>query len=187
MWSTLWPWLAVAAAGALHGLNPMSGWVFLAWPGRGGGARPRRKLAAIAGGHLLAVLAVAAAVPLALQLGLDFDPLLLQGLAAVLLAGAAVHHFQHRSHQAEGSPAGSAALALWSFIIGLGHGAGWMLMPALASLCGSDMLGREITLSGTLGTALAAVGLHMAAMLATAAAVAAGTRRAFLRLKAADG
>lgn len=27
---SVWPWLAVAGAGILHGLNPASGWVFAA-------------------------------------------------------------------------------------------------------------------------------------------------------------
>lgn len=179
MESNLWPWFAVAAAGALHGSNPVAGWALAAWPAGDGPLRPGRRLAAIAAGHLLSVLAVAAAVPVGLALGLGFDPLLLQGLAAVLLALAVLRHFSHRGTRARAPGSGSAALALWSFIVGIGHGAGWMLMPALASLCGSGMPGREIAASGSLGLALAAVGLHMAAMLATTAALAAGARRAF--------
>ena len=30
--ASLWPWLAVAGVGALHGLNPASGWI---WAGLG--------------------------------------------------------------------------------------------------------------------------------------------------------
>lgn len=49
-------------------------------------------------------------------------------------------------------------------------------MPALASLCAGDMPGREITASGSLLLGVAAVGVHMAALLATTAAMAAGVR-----------
>jgi hypothetical protein len=35
--ASLWPWLAVAAAGALHGLNPATGWMWAAcWGLRSG-------------------------------------------------------------------------------------------------------------------------------------------------------
>jgi hypothetical protein len=56
-----------------------------------------------------------------------------------------------------------------------------MLVPALASFCSSDMPAREITVSGSLLLGLAAVGVHLAAMLATTAALAAGVRCVFAR------
>lgn len=31
--ASLWPWLAVAGVGALHGLNPATGWMFAAASG----------------------------------------------------------------------------------------------------------------------------------------------------------
>lgn len=51
MGASVWPWLALAAAGALHGLNPLSGWAALACA-RGAGAahRPMPLLLAIAAG-----------------------------------------------------------------------------------------------------------------------------------------
>jgi hypothetical protein len=148
----LWPWLAVAAAGALHGLNPVAGWAF-----------GLRALAPVAAGHAIAVAVVAAGVPIALQLGLEFDPLVMQSLAGVGLVAMAVGH-RHRR----------AAVGLWAFIVGMAHGAGWMLIPALVPLCAGDGAVREITASGSMLLALAAVGVHMAAMLGTMAAMAAG-------------
>jgi hypothetical protein len=173
--SSLWPWVAVAATGALHGANPATGWAFAAWRTRSG-TPVLRALVPIGVGHLASVALVAAAVPAALQLGLAFDPLLPQGIAAALLVVVAVHHLRARGDRAGCAPWARTGLALWSFIVGTAHGAGWMLVPALASLCGGDMPAREITASGSLWLALAAVGVHMLAMLAAMGAVAAGVR-----------
>ena len=118
MAASLWPWLALAAAGALHGLNPLTGWAFAACAAPGTQAQQ----------HVL--------VPIA------------------------------------------AGLALWSFCLNPGHVAGWMLVPLLASVCGGDAPGRELTASGSLLLGFAAVGVHLAAMLATTAALSAGARRA---------
>jgi hypothetical protein len=179
MAANLWPWLALAAAGALHGLNPLAGWAFAAWRAAPGAPQWLRLLIPIAAGHLGAVLVVACAVPAALQLGLEFEPWLAQGLAAALLLVMVLRHFGRGGHRAGAAPRGRTALALWSFIVGLGHGAGWMLLPALASVCASEAPGREITASGSLLLALAAVGVHLAAMLATTAAMAVGAGHAF--------
>ena len=169
MFDGLWPWLAVAAAGALHGANPAAGWALAACAGRvGGKGGVTGALMSLAAGHLAAVLTVAAAVPAALQLGLAFDPLLPQWLAGGLLLVAAVRRLRGAGHRA----AWGAGLALWSFIVGTASGAGWMLVPALVPLCGGDMPAREITASGSLWRALLAVGVHMAAMLAATAVMA---------------
>ena len=57
------------------------------------------------------------------------------------------------------------------------HGAGLMLVPALASMCLADNPAREITASGSLLLALSAVGVHTAAMMATTGVIAAGVCR----------
>jgi len=116
MAASLWPWLAIAAAGALHGLNPLTGWAFGACAAPGTPAQ-RRVLVPVAAG-----------------------------------------------------------LALWSFCLNPGHLAGWMLVPLLASVCGGDGPGQVLTASGSLLLGSAAVGVHLAAMLATTAALAAGAR-----------
>ena len=172
---SLWPWVAVAAAGAVHGLNPATGWALAAVraPGRAG---LLRALGPIALGHLASVAMVAAAVPVALQLGVGFHPLPLQGVAASWLVALLVRHWRARTAHRSCPPWGRTGVALWSFIAGTAQGAGWMLVPALASVCGGDGAARAITASGSMALALAAVGVHLGAMLATTAAVAAGAR-----------
>jgi hypothetical protein len=169
-----WPWLALAGLGALHGLNPASGWpwaVALGWR-QGGTAAALRALGPLAIGHLVSVALVAAMA----AAGLGLPGGLLPWLAGGLLAALAAVHLAGRRIGA--LPAGGLALGLWSFIVSGAHGAGLMLMPALASLCLSDSPGREITASGSLPAALAAVGVHMGAMLGAAGIAAAAACRA---------
>jgi len=172
--ASLWPWLAVAGVGALHGLNPATGWMFAAASGVRSGDRSRalRALAPIAAGHVASVALVAAAV----ALGLSMDRVALQVLAGgLLVAIVACHLCGHGVGKA-----GHAGLALWSFMMSTAHGAGLMLVPALIPLCMGDApAAREITVSGSLLLALAAVGVHTAAMLAVTGAVAFGACRAF--------
>ena len=60
--ASLWPWLAIAGAGALHGLNPLGGWMFAV----ACGVRSRDRspalwsLIPIAAGHATAIIASAA-------------------------------------------------------------------------------------------------------------------------------
>jgi hypothetical protein len=171
----LWPWMAVAAAGALHGIHPATGWALAAW--RAADRRQMlRALLPIGIGHAASVVVVAAAVPAAMQIGVTFDPRVLQGLGAAMLLTLALRHVRG-THRTSGGRSGSAGLALWSFIVGTGHGAGWLLVPALVPLCGGTLPGRELTASGSLWLSLAAASVHMAAMLGTVALMAAGVRR----------
>jgi hypothetical protein len=172
---SVWPWLALAAAGAVHGLNPATGWALAAAraPAR---MDLLRGLAPIALGHLASVAMVAAAVPAALQLGVAFHPLLFQGVAAAWLLALAVRHWRARAAGRACASWARTGVALWSFIAGIAHGAGWMLVPALASVCGGDGAVRQITASGSLALGLAAVGVHVGAMLVTTVLLAAGAR-----------
>lgn len=175
--SSLWPWLAVAGVGALHGLNPATGWMFAAaW---GVQSRDRvqvlRALVPIALGHAASVALVAAAV----TLGLSMDRAVLQALAGVLLVVVAVYQLSGRNAKRARMPAGHAGLALWSFMMSTAHGAGLMLVPALIPLCMGDAPAREITTSGPLTLALAVVGVHTAAMLAVTGVMASAVCRGF--------
>ena len=172
-----WPWLAIAAFGALHGLNPLSGWpAVAACGGRHDGRGPvRRALVSLAVGHLLSVLLVAAAVATGLALPRALLPWLAGGVLLLVLA------WRWTGRRSVAMPAGGltqAALGLWSFIVSTVQGAGLMLVPALAPLCLSGLPGRAAGSAGAIGLALAAAGLHMAAMLGAAAAVAVAARRA---------
>ena len=93
--ASLWPWLAVAGLGALHGLNPATGWMFAAaWGVRSRDrAQALRALVPIAVGHAASVALVAAAV----AFGLSMDRVVLQALAGGLLVVAAIVHLSGRT------------------------------------------------------------------------------------------
>ncbi|HEY9105733.1 MAG TPA: hypothetical protein VIN58_03570 [Roseateles sp.] len=170
---SLWPWLAVASAGALHGLNPCSGWALVAacgWRERDGRA-VLRALGPLALGHAASVLIVAVAVGFGL-LAMDALPL----LAAIGAAGLALA-WRRRQRR--------AGMALSSFIAATLQGSGLMLLPALLPLCLSASPAREITASGSLVLAMAAVAVHMAAMLAVTAVAAWLAWRGLVALPAA--
>lgn len=175
--ASLWPWLAVAGLGALHGLNPAAGWMFAAaWGVRSRDrAQALRALMPIAVGHAASVALVGAAV----VFGLAMDRVVLQALAGGLLVVVAIVHLSGRTPKVARAPAGHAGLALWSFMMSTAHGAGLMLVPALIPLCMGDTSAREITASGSLTLALAAVGVHTAAMLAVTGVIATGVCRGF--------
>jgi hypothetical protein len=170
--ASLWPWLAIAGLGAFHGLSPANGWMFAAACGlrTGDGAQARRALLPIAIGHAASIAVVACAV----AQGLSMDRTLLQGLAGALLIGAASYRLLRGAGQRTPiSPqTGHAGIAIWSSLMATAHGAGLMLVPALVPLCLADNPARELTASGSLVLALAAVGVHTAAMLVTTGVIA---------------
>lgn len=176
--SSYWPWLAVAGVGALHGLNPATGWMFAAaWGVRSRDrAQALRALLPIAAGHAASVALVVAVV----SLGMAMDRIVQWSLAGVLLAAVALCHWSGRKAGRGRTPAGHAGLALWSFMMSTVHGAGLMLVPALTPLCMGDGPGREITTSGSLTLALAAVAVHTAAMLAVTGVIASIVCRALI-------
>lgn len=171
----VWPWLAVAGAGALHGLNPASGWAFMATRdgARDGRTRALRALAPVAIGHAASIAAIVALATLGLVAQRGLLPWLAGGLAVL---AAAVHVAGHLPRSLNAA-AGQAGVALWSFTMGIAHGTGLMLVPALMPLCLSGSPAREITASGSLALALAAVGVHLAALLGVAGAMASLARR----------
>jgi hypothetical protein len=168
---SLWPWVAVAALGALHGVNPAGGWPVAAVHGARAGsvAGALRALWPIAAGHLISV-ALVAGTP---ALGLGLPRTLLQWLAGALLLVLLVVHWRRRVRTGSHVPVPGAGVALWSFIVSTSHGAGLMLVPALVPLCLGDAPAREITAGGSLAMGLAVVGVHMAVMLVATAVAAA--------------
>jgi hypothetical protein len=179
---TLLPWLAVAGLGALHGLSPASGWMFAAERGLRSRdeAQALRALAPMALGHATSV----AIVVIAVAQGVLMDRTRVQVLAGALLVGVAAWRWMrggHRPAAVVGARAGDAGIAIWSCLMSTAHGAGLMLVPALLPLCMSDSPAREITASGSVVLAVAAVGVHMAAMLVTTGAIASGICRGVVR------
>lgn len=167
----LWSLLAAAGVGALHGLNPATGWMLAAaWGLRSGGrTQVRRALLPIALGHAASVALVGGA----LAIGLSLDRFLLQVVTGALFVVAVVIHLSGRVPMVARAPAGHAGLALWSFTMSTAHGAGLMLVPALIPLC----VGGPATGGMTLALALLAVVAHTAAMLAVTGVIASGVCR----------
>ncbi len=168
----LWPWLALVGLGVFHGINPAMGWLFAVALGLH--RRSRRIVllswVPIALGHAAAIALVLVVV---LALGLIVDPAILSRAAATMLLGWALWHAVrgHRQRLRIGMRTGLAGLALWSFLMSSAHGAGLMLIPILLPLCQAGSPSGQLTASGSLPVALAALAVHTAAMLATITAV----------------
>ena len=178
--ASLWPWLAVAGVGALHGLNPASGWIWAAaWGLRSGDrAQALRALVPIAVGHLASVALVAGAV----WSGFVLDRVWLQAVAVGLCVLLVLVHLSRRTPEVARAPTGHVGLALWSFAMSTAHGAGLMLVPALVPLCLGDASAGPTTAPGVLGLALAALAVHTAAMLAVTGLLASGACRGWKAL-----
>ena len=165
--SDIWLWLAIAGLGLFHGINPAMGWLFAVALGLN--RRSERivwvSLLPIGLGHALAIALVLALV---LALGLVLDPGLLRPLAAAMLFGWALWHALYgRRHKVRfGMQVGLGGLFLWSFLMANAHGAGLMLVPAVIPLCLAASPTHALTLNASLPVALAALGIHTAAMLA---------------------
>ena len=164
-----WPWLIIAGLGLYHGINPAMGWLFAVALGLHRKSRGivLLSLVPIALGHAASVAAVLIVL---LTLGLVVDRSLFTWIAAgVLVAWAAWHAlYGHRGRMLVGMQTGLAGILGWSFVTASAHGAGLMLVPAVMPLCGGEM---RFAADTAMLPALAALGVHTAAMLATIAAV----------------
>ena len=126
-----WTWLALAALGAGHGLNPGMGWLFAVALGmqEGRGGTVWRALPPLALGHALAVgVAVAAAVALG---GLLPAEVLEWGVGGLLLGLGMLRLLRHRHPRYGGMRVGFRELTIWSFLMATAHGAGVMVLPLL--------------------------------------------------------
>jgi hypothetical protein len=168
------PWLAVIGLGMLHGLSPTSGWTLAAGLGlrAGSTAHALRALLPLALGHVASVAGVA----LAVGSGLALDRALAQRVAGLVLVGMAVQRVCRGARPCGvlRPRTGSTGLALWSGLMATAHGAGLMLVPALAPLCLTGDAARPITVPASLLLAAAALAVHLAAMLLTTGILAAG-------------
>jgi hypothetical protein len=169
----LWPWLALAGLGAYHGINPAMGWLFAVALGLHRHSRSvvLEALVPIAIGHALSIAIVATLVVLA---GFVVEPRLIQIAAGLALIGWALWHWRYGSrHRVRvGMTTGMAGLALWSFLMASAHGAGLMLVPALLPMGLAGGHAAHAGPGGSLVIALAAIGVHTAAMLAVTGLVA---------------
>src|SRR5215208_1980508 len=182
-----WPWLALIALGAYHGLNPAMGWLFAVALGLQEGRREAviKAFWPIALGHAAAVTLVVAVV-LAAQVVLPLGLLKYVGAGALILFG--LYKLIRRKHPRwVGMRVGFKDLTAWSFIMASAHGAGLMLVPVLLKLSGTmqqmehqaheahEHWGHSVHLFLTnpaVLTDFAAVAVHTIAMFAVMAAVA---------------
>lgn len=169
----VWPWFALAGLGMFHGINPAMGWLFTVALGlqRSSRAVVLIALVPIAVGHAMAVLVVVFAVT---ALGMYINGGAIRLAAGGTLIAWAIYHwrFGGRHRVRFGLQVGMMGLAVWSLLMALTHGAGFMLVPVLIPLCLSSNPTQQLTESGFLGIALAAVGVHTLSMLATTCLIA---------------
>lgn len=167
-------WVVLAGLGAFHGLNPAMGWLFAVALAMHRNSRRVLwlSLIPIALGHAASVAVVVFAV---VTIGMVVDQRLLEILAGALLLAWALYHasYGHRRRVRVGMQTGLAGLGLWSFLMTTSHGAGLMLVPVIMPLCLAATPARELTAEGSLPLALAAVGVHAAAMIGLTGAIAA--------------
>lgn len=180
------PWLVLAGLGAFHGLNPAMGWLFAVALGLHRNSRRIvwLSLLPIALGHAISIALLVFAV---VVVGLIVDQRVLEIVAGMLLLGWAAYHalYGHRHRVRVGMQTGMLGLGFWSFLMATSHGAGLMLVPVIIPLCLASGPAGELTAAGSLPISLAAIGVHMAAMLGLTAAIAIGVYEwiglAFLR------
>ena len=167
-------WAAVLASGVYHGLNPGMGWPLAVAAGltEQRGAAVARTLAPLAAGHLVSIAVVL--LPFAaLTLLLDWSREIRigAGLGIIVFAAVLVFYPRHPRWIARIRP---RQVALWSFAVGLLHGAGFMLVPMLLGLCAAPSGSAQAFIPAESGL-LANTGLAIAVALAhTGALVLAG-------------
>ncbi|MFZ0660402.1 MAG: hypothetical protein WBE78_10945 [Candidatus Binataceae bacterium] len=170
--SGAWPWIAVCALGAYHGIDPSMGWLFAVALGLQ--ERSRMKvlgaLIPIAIGHLVSIAAVVAAISL-LQSSFPFAMVRPAGAGALIVFGL-FRFFWPRAHPRwVAMRVNFGDLMLWSFLMASAHGAGLMLFPILLGMnapMGAQMHHHGVVMlpqAHPVLTAVAVVVLHTGAML----------------------
>ena len=114
--TSAWPWLALVALGAFHGLNPAMGWLFAVALGlqRRSRAAVLWSLLPIAVGHALSVALVVVAVGV-LRPFVDFR--VLQVGAAVTLIAFGLYRLLARHRARVGMQVSGGDLLIWSFLM----------------------------------------------------------------------
>lgn len=175
-------WLAVAASGLYHGLNPGMGWplaVSAALMERRGDAL-WRALGALGAGHLLAMLTLL--MPFAAMTLLVAWQREIRFVAGLVVIAFGVWILVTRRHPRFLARVRPSRLLLWSFLVALAHGAALMLVPIYLGLCGpepSDTGHRaaEALMARNLAIALGVASAHTAAMMLAGGAIAWGVYR----------
>jgi len=187
--TAVWTWIAIAALGAYHGLDPSMGWLFAVALGLQ--ERRRAKVIAalwpIALGHLVSIAAVVALIGWA-RFAAASPWLRLAGAGILILFGAFRYLWPRAHPRWVAMRVKWYELGLWSFLMASAHGAGLMLFPILMDMPGGAEMHHR-TMHGLHGRlmhqSMAAIGpalsfaqdatvvlLHTAAMLLTMGTIA---------------
>ncbi|GGM15994.1 hypothetical protein ACFFX1_03435 [Dactylosporangium sucinum] len=164
-------YLALAAMGAFHGLNPGMGWLFAVAIGFQERSRLAvlRALTPIAAGHALSIFVVAGLVS-ALQSVLATRAVAIGG-GAVLVGFGLWRALSNRHVGPAGLRLSPLQLTGWSFLMTSVHGAGLMLVPVLVA--NPPATGHAHVAGGaSLWTGLLATAVHTLSMVVVAGAVA---------------
>jgi hypothetical protein len=169
--TTLWLWLAVAASGLYHGLNPAMGWPLAVAAGlmERSGLALIRALGLLAFGHIAAMALVL--LPFSLMADLLIWRRTLQLTCGLLLICWGIYLRLRPAHPRLLARIRPKQLALWSFVIATAHGAGLMLVPIYLGLCRAGDVDGAISwtsslTAGSLQLALVVSLLHTIAMIA---------------------
>jgi hypothetical protein len=163
----------VLGLGALHGINPGMGWLFAV--AKGLQERQRRAVwravGPLAFGH---ALGIGVTIAVAMLAGLALEPAKLKWLVAALLLGTGLWHLVRPTHlSAGGMRIGPRAIATWSFLMSLAHGAGLMVVPLVLGRDGGMEHQAHVHHASIIGgPVLTATLLHSAGYLAVTALVA---------------
>jgi hypothetical protein len=124
-----WPWMALLALGAFHGINPGMGWLFAVALGMQERRRTAvwRAMLPLAAGH---AMAIAAAVAVVLAIGRMVPMRYLQWAVAAVLIGFGISRLvRHRHPRWASMRVSMKDLTVWSFLMATAHGAGLMVLP----------------------------------------------------------
>jgi hypothetical protein len=139
-----------------------------------------RALAALAGGHLLSMMAIL--LPFSALLWLVDYQRQIQIAAALLVIALGVYLTINRRHPRFLARVRPTQLALWSFLAALAHGAGLMLVPIYLGICqtidtDAGHAAASVLMTSNATVALGVALLHSLAMLAAGGTLAFGVYR----------
>lgn len=162
-------WGAVILSGVYHGINPGMGWPLAVSAGLMEGRHSAlvKALAALAFGHLLAMLAIL--LPFSMMSTLvQWETELRIGAGALVIA-AGIYLLINRRHPRFLARVPPSRLVLWSFLTALAHGAGLMLVPIYLGICDANLedAGHEAArglMSQNIGSAFFVALAHTLAM-----------------------
>ncbi|MGC1486996.1 MAG: hypothetical protein WA784_04315 [Albidovulum sp.] len=132
-----------------------------------------RALAALAGGHLLSMMAIL--LPFSALLWLVDYQRQIQIAAALLVIAVGIYLTINRRHPRFLARVRPSQLALWSFLAALAHGAGLMLVPIYLGICQTIETDAGHAAASVLMTSNATVALGVALLHSLAMLTAGGT------------